>query len=155
MKTAEDIVREKNGEMISVSPDTTIEEAVTIMVEKKIGAILVKSGEAYTGIWTERDLMRNIIQPGFDSKSSKISEMMDRNLHSVPHISTMEEMNDKFLGLYIRHLLIEKDGKFIGLLSAGDVTRAGLVDKEKKFKELNSFVSWEYYENWKWGKKSR
>jgi hypothetical protein len=59
-----------------------------------------------------------------------------------------------FLGLFVRHLLIEKDDAYIGLLSIGDVLRASLLKKDQQFKDLNAFVSWEYYENWKWGRKN-
>jgi signal-transduction protein with cAMP-binding, CBS, and nucleotidyltransferase domain len=60
-----------------------------------------------------------------------------------------------FLGLFLRHLPVEKEGETIGLISIGDILRANLLEKEKQFKELNAFVSWDYYENWKWGRKKK
>jgi hypothetical protein len=60
-----------------------------------------------------------------------------------------------FLGLFLRHLLIEKDGDYIGMLSIGDVLRAGLLAKDHQFKELNEFVSWDYYENWQLGRSKK
>ena len=62
---------------------------------------------------------------------------------------------DKFLGLRVNHVLIERKGKYIGLLSVGDVMKAVIQEKTEELHELNSFMSWEYYEEWKWkpGKK--
>ena len=60
-----------------------------------------------------------------------------------------------FLGLFLRHLLIEKEGEFIGMLSIGDVLRAGLLEKDQQFKEISDFVSWDYYENWKAGRSKK
>ena len=57
---------------------------------------------------------------------------------------------DKFLGKHMRHLLIEKNGEYIGILSIGDVMRATMLEKDEELKRLNAIVSWEYYENWKW-----
>ncbi len=62
----------------------------------------------------------------------------------------LEEM---FLGLFIRHILVEKDNRYVGLLSIGDVIRASLLEKDGKIKELNSIASWQYYEDWCWKKK--
>ena len=60
-----------------------------------------------------------------------------------------------FLGLFVRHLPVDKDGETIGMISIGDVLRASLLEKEQQFKELNEFVNWDYYENWKWGRKKK
>jgi signal-transduction protein with cAMP-binding, CBS, and nucleotidyltransferase domain len=62
----------------------------------------------------------------------------------------LEEM---FLGLFIRHILVEKDSQYVGLLSIGDVIRTSLLEKDEKIKELNSIASWQYYEEWCWKKK--
>jgi hypothetical protein len=50
-------------------------------------------------------------------------------------------------------LIIEKESRCIGFISIGDVLRAGLIEKDRQFKEINALVSWDYYENWKWGRK--
>jgi hypothetical protein len=58
-----------------------------------------------------------------------------------------------FLGLFLRHLVIEKDGRQIGFISIGDVLRANLLEKDRQFREVNALVGWDYYEDWKWGRK--
>jgi signal-transduction protein with cAMP-binding, CBS, and nucleotidyltransferase domain len=149
MKTAEEILQEKARDIISVTPDTTIEEALQLMSYHKIGAILIKEGEHIVGIWTERDLMRNVLSPGFDIRQARIGDYMTTNLLSAPHTDSCFELMDKFLGMRLRHLLIEKNGRYIGMLSAGDIMKETLLEKTREYEALNFRVSWDYYENWR------
>ncbi len=150
MITAEDILRDKAQAPISVSDDTCILEALKIMLEHNIGSILVTDADKIVGIWTERDLMRNAVSDGFDPKTARIGDYMSTRLITAPHTASLYLLLDKFLGLSVRHMLIEKEGNYIGLLGYRDVLRVGLTERSRELKELNSMVSWEYYENWEW-----
>jgi len=152
MITAEEMVKQKGQEIITVPPDTTIYHALQVMLAHRIGAVLVKEGDEFVGIWTERDLMANTVTPGFDPNTARIRDYMVTGLQSAPHDESAYRLFDKFLGIRLRHLLIEKDGRFIGLLSTGDVIKTCLVEKADELKQLNSIVGWEYYENWRWKK---
>jgi CBS domain-containing protein len=149
MKTAEDILNEKNRDIISVSPEITILEALYVMVENNIGALLVKDGEDYVGIYTEREFVHNSTKEFFNPRTAVIRDYMVEDLICAQYNDTVPELQDLLLGKCLRHILIVKDGKVIGIVSTGDVTRADLVDHESQLKS----VSWEYYENWKWKKK--
>lgn len=153
MFTAEDILNQKDVRMISCTPDTQIKDALKIMVDKKIGSILVKDGDQVVGIWTERDLMRNVIDKSVNIDSAKVNDHMTTSLRSAPFDSSIYQLLDIFLGKRFRHLLIEKEGKFIGILSMGDVIKASLNEKTKELSELKATISWEYYEDWKFKKK--
>ena len=153
MKTAAEILQDKDSHLISVAPDTSIIEALRIMIKNHIGGILIQEGDDIVGIWTERDLMRNSITANFDVKTAKIKDYMTTGLLSAPHTDTVYQLLDKFLGMRLRHLLIKKDGQYIGLLSIGDVIKATLQEKDIELQELNAMKSWEYYEDWKWRKK--
>jgi CBS domain-containing protein len=150
MKTAEEMVKEQKHEVISVSPGTTIREALVTMTSKNIGAILIKEEGNIVGIWTERDLMRNVLNSGFNLDTAIIKDYMTKNLHWAEHSATIPELQDKFLGLRIRHLLVKNNDGFIGMVSSGDVTRHSLKETTDELKSLNKIVSWEYYENWRW-----
>lgn len=152
MKTAEDIIRQKGDEIYSVPADALLYDAVALMVEKQIGAVLVREGEKMIGIWTERDLLRSSLQEGFDLRREPIRKHMSKPLVTVPHTDTIYRLMDKILGLRLRHLPVEKDGKIIGVLSSGDVIRAALIEKTREYEELNKMLGWEYYENWRWKK---
>ena len=125
--TAEDILAVKGGDLLSVQEDATIGKS----------------------IYTERDLMRNSIDTGFDPRRERIGDHMTRGLKFAPHTDTAYELMDKFLGLRIRHLLIDKHDQFIGLLSVGDVIKAALQARTDELEELEAIAKWEYYEEWK------
>ena len=152
---AQDILDRKQSAMVTVSHDTIIKDAILSMVASKVGAILVTKDQEIVGIWTERDLLRNSLTPGFDLNSSRIETFMVSPVIGVPSDTPLLKLEEMFVGLYIRHLLVMKDGMPAGLLSIGDVMRASLLNQDKKIKELNKMVSWEYYENWGWQGKEK
>lgn len=154
MKTAREILADKDRDMITVSPTTTIQEAVSVMVDNTIGAILVEEAGRIVGIWTERDLLKLTARPDFDVKRAQIKDYMITDLISAPADATIYQLQDKHLGRRLRHLLIEDNGRYIGILSAGDVMRAVLQEKIEELENLNGIVRWDYYEEWKWKKKN-
>jgi signal-transduction protein with cAMP-binding, CBS, and nucleotidyltransferase domain len=135
MKTAEDIVNDKRREIVCVDWDQTVLQTCRKMIETKIGAIVVKKDDAFVGIWSERDLLRNICNEGFDPVTARIFDYMSAPIHSAPHSTRIYKLEEMFLGLFVRHLLI-----------------ASLLSKHRQFAELNEFVSWDYYENWRLGR---
>lgn len=151
--TAEEIVKDIGQEPLSVPPDTILYNVVKLMLEKDANAVLVKKDDKYVGIWTGRDLMKNSVLEGFDLKTAIVADYMSSPIISVPHTDQLFQILDKALGHNIRHLLVEKDGEYIGLLYGKDVIRAGLTARTKELKDLNQMVSLEFYENWKWKKK--
>jgi CBS domain-containing protein len=123
------------------------------MTANKVGAILVKEGDEVIGIWTERDYLRGSSDPAFDPRLATVGDHMTSPLHFAPHDATLTQLEEMFLGLYVRHIPVKKDGLFLGMVSIGDVLRANLLDKDRQIKELNSMASWQYYENWGWDRK--
>ena len=155
MNTAEDIVSDKNMQILTVSHDETVQRTCQMMVENRIGAVVVEKNDEFVGIWTERDLLRNIANEGFDPHTAKVGDYMSSPIHAAPHNTHLHKLEEMFLGLFVRHLVVEKEGRYIGFISIGDVLRAGLLEKDRKFKEINALVSWDYYEDWKWGRKKK
>lgn len=153
MVTAEEILKTINKKIVSVDENTTIHEALKIMVEKRIGSIPVVRSGKIIGLWTERDLIRDLLNENFDIKKETVGDCMMPTVYTAPHTATITELQDRFLGLYIRHLFIEKKGEIIGLVSSGDVMKAGLNLKIKEVEDLTSYVGLQYYENWKWPEK--
>ncbi len=149
VKTAEQILQDKGGELYTLAGDRMVLGALRIMVDNKVGSILIEEGSRIVGIYTERDLIRNSIDPDFDPATTPIEQVMTRGLRYAPHTDTAFELMDKFLGLRLRHLLIDREGEFIGLLSIGDVVRSALRHRTQELEELQQVVNWEYYEEWK------
>jgi signal-transduction protein with cAMP-binding, CBS, and nucleotidyltransferase domain len=153
MKTAGDILNDKKRDMVVVRPEQTIREALEHMQVNRIGAILVKRADKIVGIWTERDLARDILKRGFDIDTAKVGDHMTTRLYTAPDDTPLLKLQEMFLGLFIRHILITQRRKTIGLLSIGDVMRASLLDKDTQIRDLTAMASWEYYENWGWDRK--
>lgn len=150
MKTAEQIIDEKGGEIVSVQDHTTIHDALQMMIATQVGVMVVTVGGRPSGIWSSKDLMRNVLEKDFDIHTAKVGDYMTRNIHSAPHTDTTFKLMDKFLGLRVNHLLVKKEGEYIGLLSTGDVMKTLIQDKTEELGKLQAMVSWDYYEEWKW-----
>ena len=153
MKTAGDILTDKNRDMVTVRPEQTLREALERMQVNRIGAILVKRAEKIVGIWTERDLARDILKRGFDIDTAIVENYMSTRLYTAPDDTPILKLQEMFLGLFIRHILITQRRKTVGLLSIGDVMRASLLEKDAQIKDLTAMASWDYYENWGWDRK--
>ncbi len=125
------------------------------MNEKKIGAILVKDNDSIVGIWTERDLMIDSIKPDFDLKGAVVGDYMTTDLKTAPHDCKIYTLADMILGLRIRHIIIEREGKFVGVLSSGDIIRAELQLRSEELKKLDRIVQLDYYDEWKWKNKKK
>ena len=145
---AENDLAQKGGELFSVTVDTTVHSALAMMVQNKVGSTLVKDENRIVGIDTERDLMRNSIEVDFDPKTARIGDHMFKGLKFATHTDTAYDLMDRFLGFRLRHLLVDKNDEFIGLLSIGDVIKAALQDKTREFATLSRFANWECHEEW-------
>lgn len=148
-RTAKDILQEKGGHLVTVTADASVYQALTLMTQNRVGSVVVTADEKVIGIYTERDLMFHVLEEGFDPKNARIRDHMSENLITANVNEQASALYEKFLGRRIRHLLVEEDGDYIGLLSVGDVVRASLQQKIEELDELNHMVSLEYYENWK------
>lgn len=148
MITAEEILKINNRDIICINEDATLYEALKKMIDNKSGEISVVRKGKIIGIWTERDLLRDIFSESFDLSNSKISEFMIPTVHTAPHTATLSDLQHHFFGTHIRHLYIEKDDEIIGLISSGDIMEAGLNFQTKEVEELSSYVGLQYYENW-------
>ena len=148
-RTARDILAEKGGHMVTINSDASVYQALTVMTQNRVGSVVIVDNEKIVGIWTERDLMFQVLEEGFDPKSSKLKDHMSENLISAGVDEKSYQLYDKFLGRRIRHLLIKDGDEYIGILSLGDVAKANLQEKSEELAHLNEMVSLEYYENWK------
>jgi signal-transduction protein with cAMP-binding, CBS, and nucleotidyltransferase domain len=151
MKTAAEILQEKRTQrLVSMPPGSLVIEVIRQMAIHNIGSMLIGRENRISGIWTERDFLNNMLEPGFDSQKAVVDDYMHTDLVSVAPDTPSERLEEMFLGLFIRHILVMEDKECTGLLSIGDVLRSSLLEKDRKIRELNRIASWEYYENWAW-----
>ncbi len=131
MQTVKDILDAKGSEIISIGPDATLYEALEVMADRNVGAILVvDKGNDILGIFTERDFARKFIIKGRTGEGTKVKEIMtSRVLYVQPETSISDCMN-LMSEKRIRHLPVISGGKIVGLVSIGDVLKATLKEKE-------------------------
>ena len=153
LQTAEDLLNEKGSQIHSIDPDVSVADAISFMNENNVGAVLVRDGAEYVGIWTERDLLHGVTDKEFDVHTSKLRDHMHTELICVRHDEPLFSLIDKVLGLRVRHLLVKRGDQFIGMLSAGDLLRAALQQRTEELRRLQDILKLEYYDEWRWGKK--
>jgi CBS domain-containing protein len=136
-----DIIKRKGSQVIAVSPNASVLDALKLMAEKNIGGVLVMEGEKLEGIFTERDYARKIILKGKTSAEAKISEVMVSSLITVtPDHDTsqcMQLMTDKT----IRHLPVIEEGKLVGVISIGDVVKSVIEEQQNVIQHLEQYIA--------------
>ncbi|MCX5803345.1 MAG: CBS domain-containing protein [Proteobacteria bacterium] len=144
MKTVKDILKAKKSEVWSISPTATVFEALKLMGEKEIGALVVmEKGEA-VGIVSERDYARKVILKGKSSKDTLVQEIMTSHMFSVKPENTIEECMVLITAKRIRHLPVFDKNKFVGLISIGDVVKSIISEQEKLIEQLSDYIAGKY-----------
>ncbi len=113
----------KGRALHSVPTTVTVIEAVQKMNQHKVGAVLVMNGEQLAGIFTERDVLTRVIATSLDPKVTPITQAMSANVLTVAPEVTVQEVMDIFAEKRCRHLPVIREGKLVGLISIGDVSR--------------------------------
>ena len=140
MKTIRQVLSGKALGIVSITPDTLIYDALVIMAEKHIGALLVLEGDHLAGIFSERDYAREVVLKGRSSRTSHIKEVMTTNVITVSPKHTVEECMSLMTGKRIRHLPVVEDGKVTGILSIGDLVKETIAEQEAVIKQLESYI---------------
>ncbi|MCC7299907.1 MAG: CBS domain-containing protein [Verrucomicrobia bacterium] len=135
------LLEKKGKELISVSPDTPIRDAVTKMTAKSAGTALVMDGDKLVGIFSERDVIRKVYLQEKCSKATKVSEIMSTELTTVKADTTMESCMELMTDNRIRHLPVLEDDRVIGVISIGDIVKFMIQEKEFVIKNLHSYIA--------------
>jgi len=141
MITVRDILQEKGNQIWHVSPETTVFEALQLMSEKNVGALVVLDGEKLAGIFSERDYARKVILKGKASRETAVREIMTSEVTSVRLGQSMEECMELMTDKRIRHLPVLEEEKLVGVISIGDVVKAIISDKEFMIKQLENYIT--------------
>ncbi len=126
------VIKNKSQQAIfTISPEATVLEAITIMAEKGIGALVVAEGETVVGILSERDYTRKVTLMERSSYSTTVAEIMTAKVITVGLNNTVEECLQLMTDRHLRHLPVLENGKLVGFISIGDLVKAAW--KTKKF----------------------
>jgi CBS domain-containing protein len=140
MKTVRQLLQSKRFGVVSVRPDTSVFDALKLMAEKEIGAVLVLDGERLVGIVSERDYARKVVLQGKSSRDIPVSEIMTSKLICIDPDHSVEECMGLMTDKRIRHLPVLEHKKVVGIISIGDVVKEMLSEKEFVIKQLESYI---------------
>ena len=124
----------------AVKPEDTIYDALRLMADKNIGAVLVLSGDEIKGILSERDYARKVILLGKTSKATPVSEVMTTNVICVELGSTVDQCMALMTEKHIRHLPVVENARLVGIISIGDVVRAVVDEQQFTIKSLERYI---------------
>ena len=139
--TVNQILNAKGKNVYSVRSTTTVYEALKVMGEKNIGAILIIDGTDLKGILSERDYARKIVLKDKSSKETYVHEIMESNVFSVDLSNNIEDCMELMSTKRIRHLPVLEDGIVVGIISISDVVKAIIEIQKDTINHLNSYIS--------------
>ncbi len=142
MKTARQLLAEKaiHG-TVTVSPQATVYQALQVLADKNIGAVLVMDGDVLAGIFSERDYARKVVLMGKTSAGTPVSEIMTSKLICVTPEASVDECMAIMTDKRIRHLPVVNDqDELIGLLSIGDLVRETIAEQEFQIEQLENYI---------------
>ena len=140
MKSVKQLLSAKGGQVHSIGPDAKVIEALQIMAQKDVGALIVMENGRLAGILSERDYARKVILRGKSSQDVPVREIMTAEVVTVDPASTIEQCMALVTQRRIRHLPIVEDGELIGVVSIGDLVKEVIAEQEQTIKQLESYI---------------
>ncbi len=141
MKTIKELLDKKGREIWSVGPDATVYEAIEVMADRGVGALMVMEGEKPAGIISERDYARKVILQGRSSKETHVREIMtSRLVHTSPDRS-VEECMTLMTSNNIRHLPVMENDQLGGVISIGDLVKATISEQQSTIEHLERYIN--------------
>jgi CBS domain-containing protein len=142
MKTIQQLLAsKKHQEVISIARHRPVFDALVLMAEYEIGALMVLEGEKLVGIFSERDYAREVVLKGKSSKTTAVSEVMTANVISVKLSDTVEQAMTVMTEKRIRHLPVLDNAKVVGMLSIGDLVKETIAYQQGLIKQLESYIT--------------
>lgn len=141
MKTAADILKAKpHAQVYCIWPGATVLEALTLMAEKGVGALVVMEGEQLAGIISERDYARKVVLMERSSYNTEVSEIMSADVITVSPATSNEACMQLMTDKRLRHLPVVDNGRLVGLISIGDLVKDIISDQQSMIRTLESYI---------------
>ncbi len=137
------ILKTKGNEIWSIAPQATVYEALQMMSEKDVGALLVVDEENLVGIFSERDYARKVILKERSSKDTTVGELMTREVLYIEPRSTVEDCMALMTAKRVRHLPVLENERLIGIVTIGDVVKQVISDQEFTIQQLERYIKGE------------
>jgi CBS domain-containing protein len=144
MNTVEQVLKSKGSAVYSVTAQTPVYEALTVMAEHDVGTVVVLEKVKMVGIFSERDYARKVILKGKSSREITVGELMNTDVFHVSLSTRIEQCMTLMTEKRVRHLPVLDDDHLVGLISIGDVVKQIISDQEFKIHELEKYVQGGY-----------
>ena len=146
-KKVRDLLKNKQKEVFSISSKATVYEALSLMGEKEIGALMVLEDNGnIAGIITERDYARKVVLRGRTAQDTKVEEIMTPldKMFTVKPDTSVEDCMVLITGKHIRHVPVYEDEQYVGLISIGDVVKSIIAEQEMLIEHLSNYIAGKY-----------
>jgi CBS domain-containing protein len=140
MKTVRQIIEAKTHKVLAISPDATVYDALKLMAERDVGALVVMDGERLAGIFSERDYARKVILHGKASKDTTVREIMTEKVLCVRPEQTMDQCMALMTDKRVRHLPVLDHKHVIGVISIGDVVKEVISEQQFMIEQLEQYI---------------
>jgi CBS domain-containing protein len=142
MKTVAELLRTKpTRAVVAVKPEQSVLEAIKVLASEDIGAAVVMSGTSLAGIFSERDYTRKVILKGRASDTTKVEEIMTKNVVCVTPRSKTRDCMALMTEKNIRHLPVTEDGRVVGMVSIRDIVSDIIADQDFTIEQLEHYIS--------------
>ncbi len=141
MNTVRDVLKEKGSRVWSVQADASVYDALKLMADKEIGALVVLEGEDVVGILSERDYARQVILKGRTSRETLVGEIMTRKVVYIRPDNTIEECMALMTHKRIRHLPVMDEDRLVGIVSIGDIVKAVISEQQFMIQQLENYIT--------------
>jgi CBS domain-containing protein len=136
-----EILSFKGATVWSISPDATVYEAIQLMADKNVGAVLVTENDKLVGILSERDYTRKVVLKGKSSRTTAVKEILSSKLIHVAPSHTVEECMRLMTEHHIRHLPVLEDEKLVGIVSIGDLVNWIISAQSTAISQLQTYIT--------------
>jgi CBS domain-containing protein len=140
MKTVRSLLEVKGYEVWTIAPDASVYEALRLMADKNVGALLVLEGGELVGVISERDYARKVVLKGRSSRDTSVRDIMTADVVSVRPDQTVEECMALMTDRRVRHLPVVADRRLIGIVSIGDVVKSIITEQGFMIEQLTSYI---------------
>ena len=144
MSSITEILDSKGGMVLAVDRDASVFDAISLMAETNVGAVLIREGDVICGIFTERDYLQKIVLKSRSSRQTLVGEVMTSPVISADPNDSIKQCMETMTNCRCRHLPVVENEKILGMVSIGDLVKHLLSEKESEIEQLSHYITGTY-----------